>query len=198
MRQRIVWVCVVLALTAWFVKTKVENDRIRDEKRAEIQKIETEIKADVTILKNATGASLNWANTLSDGKNYRLKPILSIELEKVWLNQPPILFPSSLNDIVTLDEMHYQVTFERGWALEPMLDTKLRLSLKADKKVIDTFMSKNPKLLEDFGFNNNLVVSAKISEIEASQISDNEGVTTEVKTGIGELVGIVFLGDVEL
>jgi hypothetical protein len=189
----------VLALVAWFIQTKVENNRIRDEKRVETQRIEAEIKSDVAILKNSTGASLSWANTLSDGKDYRFKPILSIELEKVWLNQLPILFPGSLNDIATLDEIHYQVTFERSlWAVKPMFDTSLRLSLKADKKIIDDFMSKNPKLLEHFGFNNSLVVAAKISKIEVSQISDNEGVTSEIRTGVGELIGIVFIGDVEL
>tara|TARA_R110002073_G_scaffold139549_2_gene289832 strand:- start:170 stop:745 length:576 start_codon:yes stop_codon:yes gene_type:complete len=189
--------CIAVALVTWFVQSKIENDGIRDEKRAENQQVLDEIKASVVALEKSFSASSSWESSLSNGKKYRFRPIFSIELEKVWINNSPILFLGSLIDVATLDETHYQVSFEQSlWGT--MFGSELKLSLKAEKKIIDKFMSENPKLIEDYGFNNGVAVAAQIFEIESSQISDAEGVVTEVKTGNGELLGIVFTGDAEL
>jgi hypothetical protein len=198
--KRIIWICFAIALVAWLVQSKIENDRIRGEKRAENQRVLNEIKTRVSVLEKSSGASSNWVSSLSNGDQYRFKPILTIELEKVWVNNSPILFFGSLKDISTLDDAHYKVTFERSlWSrIGTMFDTELQLSLKAEKETIDKFMSENPKLLEDYGFNNGVAVTAKIFEIDANQISNAEGVITEIKIGNGELLGIVFTGDVQL
>lgn len=197
MLNRIIWTCVALALVAWIASTKIENDRVKEEKRAERQLILDEIKSSVTALKKTTGASSNWIDSLSNGEKYRFKPILTIDLEKEWINGSTILFLGALNDIATLDNEHYQVIFEQSlWSgFDTMFDTELKISLKAEKEFIDKFMSANPNLLKDYGFNNGIAVAAQIHKIESSQIADENGVIREVKTGKGVLLDLVFIGD---
>ena len=99
------------------MRSNIENNRIREEKLIEKEKQAETIRADVNALARAHGARSNWVTTLSGGSQYRFKPILSIELERVWINNGPIVFWGSLKDIVTLDENHYEVMFERTlWA----------------------------------------------------------------------------------
>jgi hypothetical protein len=198
--KRIVVLCLALALGFWFFQSIVENDKLREKRQVENQRIFDEIKSNVTKLKEKFGANSQWVESLSKGESYRFKPILSIELEKVWNKDKPIIFLGSLNDIATIDESNYQVTLERGlWSgLDTMFSTKLRLSLVANKDLIDTFLAKHPDLLENFGLNNGIALAAKISEIESSQITDSEGTITEVKTGKGVLLGLVFTGDARL
>jgi len=198
--KRIIWICIGIVIIAWIAQSKIENDRVKEEKRVESQRILNEIKSNVSALKKETGTNLNWVETLSGGEKYRFKPIMSIELEKEWIAGSPILFLGSLNDIETFDQSHYLVTFERSlWgSLDTMFDTELRLSLKAEKEIIDKFMAANPRLLEDYGFNNGVAIAARIDAVESSQIADDEGVVTEIKTGKGVLLGLVFTGKARL
>lgn len=200
MIKRIIWICITISLVVWIAQNKIESDRIKEERRAENQRILSEVKSSVAALQENTGAKSNWTKSLSGGEKYRYKPIMSIELEKEWITESPILFLGSLNDIATLDDNHYQVKFEQSlWSsLNTMFDTELQLSLKADKQLIDKFMSDNPKLLKDYGFNSGVAVAAQIYKIESNQIADNEGLITEVKTGKGVLLGLVFTGDATL
>ena len=200
MLKRIIWICALIALVAWIAQTKIENGRVKDEERAEAQRISSKIKSNVAALAKANGATSNWVKSLSNGEEYGFKRILTIELEKEWANGSAILFLGVLNDIATLDDSHYQVRFEQSlWSsLDTMFDAELKLSLKAEKSIIDKFMSTNPNLLEDYWFNNGVAVAAQIEEIESSQIADTEGLITEVKTGKGILLGLVFTGDTQL
>ena len=199
MLKRILWSCIAIALISWIVHKSIENNRIREEKLLEKEKLAETIRADVNALARAYSASSNWVTTLSEGKQYRLKPVLSVELERAWINNSPILFWGSIKDIATLDENHYEVMFERNlWtSMEIMFDTELRLSLKAKKSQIDSFMKIHPDLFEDHGFNNGVAVVARIDEIYSNRMVDPEYGLTEIKTGDGELLDLIYTGDIE-
>ena len=96
MLKRILWSCIAIALISWIVHKSIENNRIREEKLLEKEKLAETIRADVNALARAHGASSNWVTTLSEGKQYRFKPVLSVELERVWINNGPILFWGSI------------------------------------------------------------------------------------------------------
>ena len=197
--KRIIWSCIAIVIISWVVRSNIENNRIREEKLIEKEKQAETIRADVNALARAHGARSNWVTTLSGGSQYRFKPILSIELERVWINNGPIVFWGSLKDIVTLDENHYEVMFERTlWAsVEFMFDTDLRLSLQAKKSQIDSFMNSHQDLLGDYGFNNGIAVIAKVDEIYSNQIVDPECGIADIKTGSGELLDLIYTGDTE-
>ena len=81
--------------------------------------------------------------------------------------------------------------------MEIMFDTELRLSLKAKKSQIDSFMKIHPDLFEDHRFNNGVAVVARIDEIYSNQVVDPEYGFTEIKTGGGELLDLIYTGDIE-
>jgi len=186
---------ITLVVVGWVSYNVSEKNQIKEEKQAEKLIIETIIKNNVASLNKEYMASNAWIDSLKDEKDYLFKPILTIELEKAWLSDKKILFHGSLLDIATLDEEHYTVTFESNlWADYYIFDTELRLSLKAKKKLIDKFMSEYPELLS----NNGVAVVAHIKKISSSQIVGGENAVIDVKTGHGELLGVVYTDDVKL
>lgn len=195
MRRRIILIFIAVAFVALIAQNQIESYRVDKEERAESQRTLNEIRSNVDALKKQTGASLSWVKALSGEEKHGFGPVMSIELEKEWVTESPILFLGSLKDIATLDESHYQVVFNDSlWiSLGIMFNPPLRVSLKAEKELIDQFMSANPNLTEDYGFNNGVALAARIHKIESSQIASSEGYT-EVKTGKGVLLGIVFTG----
>jgi hypothetical protein len=80
--------------------------------------------------------------------------------------------------------------------MDYMFATELRLSLSAQKVAIDSFIKKYPKLLAADGFNNGVAVVAKIHSISTSDERDEDGERVEAKTGQGQLIELVYTGDV--
>ena len=201
MLKRIVWICIALVAIAWFAQSKIENNRIVKARLAEEQRIKSNIKENVTALERSTGATMKWVEPLRTREKSSFNTILSIELEKAWVENSPILFFGSIHDIANLNETHYQIIFEQDiWYASDLFDTELmnfdtelKLSLKADKKLIDEFMAQNPKFLEDY-FNRGVALAAKIQKIESSLCTDAEGFTPDVKIGVGDLLGLELTG----
>ena len=146
-----------------------------------------------------TGAIDDWEQRLSKGEKYRLEPILTIELERLWLQNHPILFIGTVKDIATHDQTQYKVLVERNLfnSFEYMFDTELQLSLLSGKEQIDSFLQKHPGLFKNDGFNNGVAVVAHINAIRTIYVPGEEGGREEIKIGDGELVDITFTGDVQ-
>ena len=197
MLQKGVLIGIVLALVAWFVYSKVENDRRREVEQAEAQQFAQVTRQEVDSLSKAYGASQDWVKVLSNGEAFRLTPILTIELERAWIKYGPIVFPGSIEDIKTLDAEHYEVVIYRELfaGISYMFNTKLKLSLRADKGIIDDFINAHPNIFDNVGFNNGVAVAANINDIKSSEIAGEEADIIDVKTGVGELLGIVYTKD---
>jgi hypothetical protein len=109
----------------------------------------------------------------------------------------PVLFIGSIKDISSADADAYHVVVERSlYNMDYMFATELRLSLSAQKVAIDSFIKKYPKLLAADGFNNGVAVVAKIHSISTSDERDEDGERVEAKTGQGQLIELVYTGDV--
>ena len=197
MLKRVIWSGIAIVIITWVVNSKIENNRIREENLI-VEKQRTEaIRAGVNALVKTHDITTNWVNTLSSGNKYRSRPVLSVELERAWIDNGPILFWGSLEDIATLDENHYLVTFERNlWAnMGFRFDTDFRLSLRARKSQIDSFLESNPDIFEDYGFNNGVALVAKINEIHSNDVSDPECGINNLKIGGGDFLDLIFTGD---
>jgi len=194
--KKICLICFAVGLAAWLIQGKIDSDRIKDEKQKNEDYRINLIKSQINALENATQANSSWLSKLSHGEKYRSEPILSLELENVWISESPILFYGSITDISTMDSNHYRVDFEQGLlgSLDFMFSTELRISLKADKSQIDQFLTAHPELFENYGFNNGVAVAASIASIRSSQISDTNGEIIDIKTGEGDFLGMVYLG----
>jgi ABC-type multidrug transport system fused ATPase/permease subunit len=198
--KRVICIIVVLAVGSYIVNSYLQNRVKREAERAEAERIEQNIKSSVAKMVSRTNAVDSWEQQLSKGERFRFGPILSIELEKLWLANRPILFLGSISDIATHDEDHYLVSVERSLfgIFDYVFYTELQLSLISEKARIDSFLNQNPDLLKEYGFNNGVAIIAKIGAIRTIYIPVEEGERVEVKIGDGELIDIIFTGMVQL
>lgn len=197
--KKAIWIIVILATAGYFVNSFIQKRAKREAERAKAERIEQNIKSSVAKMVSRTNAVDDWERQLSKGEEYRFDPILTIELEKLWLVNRPILFIGSIMDIATHDENHYTVTIERSLmgSFKYMFDTELQLSLISPKQQIDLFLNQHPDLFKEYGFNNSVAIITKVNEIRTIYISGEEGKRDEVRIGDGLLLDIVYTGIVQ-
>lgn len=194
---KLIWIVAVVAIGVFFVNKLLDERTKRDVQRLETQRVELETKTGVSKMATDTNAVIDWDKRLSKDENYRMSPVLTIELEQLWQGDRPILFIGSIKDISSGVGGDYLVVIERGlFTSDPMFETELRLSLHAPKALIDPFLAKHPKLFADSGFNNGVAVVAKVQAINTSDELREDDERVEVKTGLGELLEIQYTGDV--
>ncbi len=196
--KKVIWIIVVLVVAGVLVNSYIQKRGKEKADRAEAERIEKNIRSSVSTMVSKSNAIDSWEQKLSRGERYRYDPILTIELEKHWLVDKPILFIGAINDIATHDESHYLVSVERSLfgSFDYLFDTELQLSLISKKDQIDFFLNKYPDLFKDYGFNNGIAVIANINSIRTINILGEEGERNEVKIGEGELLDIVYTGKV--
>ena len=196
--KKVIWIIVALVVGGYFVNSYMENKAKREAERAEAERIEHTIKSAVAEMVSRTGAINDWEPRLSKGEQFRLEPILTVELEKLWLQNRPILFIGSVKDIATLNQSQYTVLIEMSLfgSFEHMFGTELQLSLLSSKERIDSFLEKHPDLFKNYGFNNGVAVVTRINAIRTTYVPGEEGGREEVKIGVGEMLDIIYTGDV--
>lgn len=194
--KRAFWILVVVAVGAWFITSSIDSRREREAERAESQKETDALKDSLFALATRHNANSDWVEELSGGKSYRLKPVLTIELEKLWIEQSPILFVGAINDIASDGDEEYIVTFERGLSsnLGHLFGSELRLRLSSDKAVIDKFLHNHSDLFDDYGFRNGVAVIATVHAIRSHQYAGEDGVLIEEKIGHGRIVELLYVG----
>ena len=194
------WGIIAALLASWFLLNSHENRNIEKQRIAAEDVKEKLIRSKVESLANNTGANRDWVGALGNGEEIRLTPILTLELEKAWIEGGPILFSAVISDISTFSENKYKIDFEQSFleSIRLSVFTELKLSLIAEKSYIDNFMVSNPSVRDATGFGNSIAVAARIDSIESSFYLDQDNDKIEVKSGVGELLGLEFLDDFEL
>ena len=198
--SKIIWLLCMLLVGGYFVNSYFENNAKREANRIERENIRKKIRVSIQNISSRTNAVSDWESKLSRGNSYRIEPILTLELEKLWVIERPIIFYGSIHDIKTLDKDKYIVIIEKNFrsGLGNMYITDLMLSLAVPKIKIDMFLKDHPDLLEGIGFNNNVAVVAKINSIKTIYSSEGEGDRKEIKTGQGDMIELVYIGNLRL
>lgn len=196
--KKIIWIIVALVIGGYFVNSYLENEAKRDAERAEAKRVKQTIKSAVAEMVSRTGAVDDWESSLSKGEKFRLSPIFTVELEKLWLENQPILIIGNIKEIATYNESHYIVLIKRNFLFGYMFGTELQLSLLSSKERIDSFLKQHPDLFKDngYGFSNGVAVIARVKTIRTTYVPGEEGEREEVRIGEGELVNILYTGDV--
>lgn len=196
--KKIILIIIAVVIGGYFTNSYMENKAKREAEVAEAKRIEQATKSAVAQMVSQAGAVDDWEVRLSKGERFRFEQILTVELERLWLQNRPILFIGSIKDIATHDQSHYTVSVERSLfgSFEYMFGTELQLSLLSRKERMDSFLKKHPDLFKDYGFNNGVAVVARINAIRTMYVPGEEGGRVEVKIGDGELVDIMYTGDV--
>jgi len=205
--SRVFWKIVALAIVGYFAvayNTSMDQGAADEAKRAELEKVEEAeqetLRASIRQMASRTGAIDNWEQELSGGEAFRSEPILTIELEKLWLQGQPILFMGYIKDIATHDQSNYLVLVERGFfgITSKLLQPGLQLALISKKETIDSFLENYPDTLKPPVFGSVIAVVAQINAIRTIERFEIEGETHAIKRADGELVDIAYARDVRL
>ena len=201
--KTLIWIVVAILVGGYFVNDHLENKAQQEAARAKTERIDQAIKLAVAKLASRNTAVDDWEKVLSDGHGVRFEPILTVELEKLWLTARPILFVGAIKDIATYNEENYTLRIERSiFTKQTVLSNfgfifgaELELSLHSPKNKIDSFLKKHPTLFKNLGFNNGVAVVAQIRSVRTAYFSGENGEREEVKIGEGELLEILYTGN---
>lgn len=197
MLKKILWAVLLVAVVAWGLNSRHQNQIKKEQRIVEENQRKNRVIAKISKLKEETESTFNWLGVLKGDEEFRLNRVLTIELEKAWIENGPILFHGVLEDIATISDGQYIVKLEEGlWNDHGILFTELRLNLNASVEVVDELIQQHPELLDEYSIANGITVSASISSVKTSTETNEDGESEEIKTGIGELRGVVFTGDV--
>ena len=165
-----IWIIIAILVCGYSINSYLVKKSLNDAMVAERFIKEQSIKSNIADMVSRNAAVDNWEERLSNKERYRLEPILTVELEKLWLQSKAILFVGVIKDIITYNETFYTLTIERSIYSRPEYDfsTDIQLSLIASKHQIDDLLEKNPDIFKDFGFNNNVAVIAKVTNIQST------------------------------
>jgi hypothetical protein len=197
--KRVVWVVVVLAIGAYLLNGYLQKRTREKAEREKAKRIEQSIRLTVDQMVLRFNAVNDWPGKLCRGEKVRTDKILTIELERLWLGQNPILFIGSIQDVSTIDEQSYRVRIERTLFsnLKQILFTEIGLELKCSKHMVDSFLAQHPQLFSDFGLKNGVGVVAKIDHIKTEFFKGKEGDVEEMRVGIGDCLDITYTGNVQ-
>jgi len=198
MMKNAIWILIVIVVGAYFVNNHFENRARRKAKEAEAEKVKQASKDAVARLVKRTNAFDQWEKELSkNGGEFSLTPILTIELERLWLQDRPILFIGTISDIATSNEENYTVEIQRALLINNpyLFSTNLQLDLQCSKQKVDLFLKAHPNLFLGYDFKNVEVVAvvAKINKIETKTVAGSEGQEEKTKIGKGRCIDMVSI-----
>src|SRR3989304_2440578 len=104
---------VILLLGGFYCVNYLEERAARKEEEVQREREEETVKASISEMVLRTNAIDDWEDKLVQQDQFRMSNILTIELEKLWQHDKPILFIGSIKDIVTASDTEYLVIIER-------------------------------------------------------------------------------------
>ncbi len=195
MLKRIVIGLLALAIAGFCVVYLVRHGFFSAVKKREeaVPRTMTQVISTDLVRKNAANDS--WDRELCQGQPARQTPVLTMELEKVWLTDRPILFVGKIAD-VRLEGGDDRLIVDRDmfWAAmlsRPLLTTGLRISVVCPKAVMDAFVAANPDYLDP---GNGIAIVAKIESVDSGPTTGGaESGPAAAKIGHGKVVDLLCL-----
>lgn len=192
--KRLVWLSVILLVGGFMVSNYFEKRSKEEAEATQARKLEETTRSAVAAMVARTNALDSWGTTLSNGMPDRVEPVLTVELQRLWLQGRPILFVGSVKDIAIRDDTYYDVLIKSSLWGRPQFITDVQLSLRGEREKVDSFLKDHPDLFGAYGFNNGVAVVAMIQTIRTDSIRDAAGDREDVKIGEGNLVEILYTG----
>ncbi len=195
MLRRFVVGLLVVAIAAFCVFYLVRHGFNVPGKKGEEAAPRTMTQVISTDLVRKNAANDSWDRELCQGQPARQAPVLTMELEKVWLTDRPILFVGKIADVRSEGgDDRLVVDRDMYWAAmlsRPLLTTDLRISILCPKALLDAFIAANPDYLDP---GNGIAVVAKIDSVETvPEAGSAEGGRPSAKTGRGKAIDLVCL-----
>ncbi|MBU1184225.1 MAG: hypothetical protein KJ663_03515 [Proteobacteria bacterium] len=168
--------------------------------RAYKAKIEAKKTQKAMIEKNVISAVANllkkhnafdWVKEIEGRKELRdFTPILTVELEKLWLTDRPTLFIGTIEDISTLDQEYYILKLQ---GIGPVM-VNFELKLKCPMQKVKSLLKEHPDLTR--GVTRGVAVIANIDNIKTVISPGYEGGKEDIRIGEGKSIDIVYVDDI--
>lgn len=187
----ILWIIFALAIGGYSVKSFMDNKAKQKTEKIEanrsFQATAQARKATISQFVLRTNAVDDWeSRLLAREKEFR---ILTVDLEKLWLQERPILFEGTIEDIATYSQSDYMVLIEM-WSV----GGAIKVSLVSKKEKIDSFLLEHPNVFKSSEDKNGVAAVARIKAIRTVEYSDENGDRVINRIGEGELVDIIYTG----
>ena len=147
----------------------------------------TSVVADLLKKHNA----FDWVKEIEGRKELLdLTPILTVELEKLWLTDRPTLFIGTIEDISTLDQEYYILKLQ---GIAPVM-VDFELELKCPIQKVNSLLKEHPDLTR--GVTRGVAVIANIDNIKTVISPGHEGGKEDIRIGEGKSIDIVYVDDI--
>jgi len=176
------------AYSSWQERVETEGKRLEQEARCEV------LRNSVAEMAAKSNAVTNWPASLASGKRSRRSPVLTAELQKLWVIERPILFIGNIKDITINKDGTYQVIVEHNCTgNRPIfLYNNIRISLRCPESLATPLLQavRSEQTLRHFA---NAAVTGVIERIVTTSENDSDGDTSNVLTGVGKCVNALYL-----
>lgn len=195
--KKVLFAVLALGIGAYFVYS-VYTSRAEKQELKRVESVQTKsIQNTVLSMVQRNNAFDDWDTALSEGDGIRTGPVMTIDLERLWLQEQPIMFSGLIFDIKTYDAQNYTVTINRNLLNSVTIFTaNLSLELRADKKLIDAFIQQWPQVKNDSAYDDGVAVIAKITNVRTDAVPSEDGSGERTVTGEGVLLEITYTGNV--
>lgn len=179
----IIPILLVLSLIVfWAVNSHIEYKAQMEAKEANKNRIEKSVISAVANLIKKYNA-FDWVKDIKGRKDI-FDPILTVELEQLWLTDRPTLFIGKIEDITTLDRKSYILKIQGIGTAR----ANFELAIKSPMQKVNSLLKEHPNLARSYP--GGVAVVAKIDNIKTVVGKD------DIRIGEGESIDIVYVEDV--
>lgn len=167
------------------INEKISEEKLRNEKN--------HIKLEVKEIVDNDLADIGWEKKLSQGLAARVAPLMTLEIQQVWLTGKPILFVGEVDDIYKSEKNEFHIKVSHFYATGiTFLGSDLKVDLACNSDEVVSILN-NVKM--NFGnIGAGVAVTALIDHIDFSERKDNEGSNIPIHTGIGKCLSLKYIG----
>lgn len=199
MKSRYIVLTIALLIGGYFANNQYDKHKDANTRAEQRAATHDAVKTAVTSMVEKFNANTAWEAALASDAALRMTPILSLELERAWTSSRPILFLGDIDDIASIDDQNYIVSLrQRLMTSDHQFTTSLRLRLKAEKALVERFMTAHLHKWQNNLLMNGVAVIAQVQTITASEDYTETAEQTHLRTGHGTLLEMVYLGPVRL
>ena len=186
--KKLAWIVPLVIVAAYLWNDYQDNE----EKKAKLAAERRAIQESVHNLASRSGAVTDWEEKIAGEEKVRLDPVLTAELQKLWIGSQPILFIGTIEDISVLSKEEYVISVIHEGILSSYMfvSNPWGVRLRCHKELAEPLL-RNIQKDKDALFKG-VAIIARIDSISTERY---EGGTENAKIGHGECIDVLYLGD---
>lgn len=191
LKNLFVKILVAFIISLLLIRCDYLKNHYKNKSKIISNNFENTLHNNIKQLVSKTNANDNWIYKISDPDSFRIDDIFSIELEKHWLTDKPILFKGKIINIKSIDTDFYQIVIVREWWDDygDVNVPRLEIRLKTNKTKIDSFLQQNPNFLNKYI--KDVAVIGRINRIDSEYYIDYADTKRVYNIGFGDLLDII-------